>query len=170
MEIRPLFLSGLNWVQFVCKFYLHHRKYSIHLLGKQYLRFLHTMLIMKEHTKKSHSFDLFEYYRHEISNNVVCPTSKGSDQPAHTHSLIRAFVSCLNILSVQLLREHHLDFLSLKEGCTSSSESTHVKMPHCWKSHLAAHIWFNGVRSAIPAASQLSGEGKGTDVDETPAH
>ena len=36
--------------------------------------------------------------RHEISNNVVCATSKGSDQPAHTRSLIRAFASCLNIL------------------------------------------------------------------------
>ena len=28
---------------------------------------------------------------HEISNNVVCVTSKASDQPAHTRSLIRAF-------------------------------------------------------------------------------
>ena len=36
--------------------------------------------------------------RHEISNNVVCATSKGSDQPAHTRSLIRAFDGCLNIL------------------------------------------------------------------------
>ena len=35
--------------------------------------------------------------RHEISNNVVCATSKGSDQPAHTRSLIRAFASRLNI-------------------------------------------------------------------------
>ena len=35
---------------------------------------------------------------HEISNNVVCATSKASDQPAHTHSLIRAYASCLNIL------------------------------------------------------------------------
>ena len=25
---------------------------------------------------------------HEISNNVVCATSKASDQPAHTRSLI----------------------------------------------------------------------------------
>ena len=31
--------------------------------------------------------------RHEISNSVVCATSKGSDQPAHTRSLIRAFAS-----------------------------------------------------------------------------
>ena len=38
--------------------------------------------------------------RHEISNNVVCTTSKGSDQPAHTRSLIRAFASSKNILWV----------------------------------------------------------------------
>ena len=36
--------------------------------------------------------------RHEISNNAVCATSKASDQPAHTRSLIRAFASRLNIL------------------------------------------------------------------------
>ena len=35
-----------------------------------------------------------------------------------------------------LLAEQHLEFLSLKGGCTGSSESTLVKMPHCWKSHL----------------------------------
>ena len=36
--------------------------------------------------------------RYEPSNNVVCATSKGSDQPAHTRRLIRAFASGLNIL------------------------------------------------------------------------
>ena len=36
--------------------------------------------------------------RHEICNNVVCATSKASDQPAHTRSLFRAFASRLNIL------------------------------------------------------------------------
>ena len=41
---------------------------------------------------------LFHEPRHEISNNVVCATSKASDQPAHTRSLIRAFASRLNIL------------------------------------------------------------------------
>ena len=35
---------------------------------------------------------------HEISNNVECATSKGSDKPAHTRSLIRDFASRLNIL------------------------------------------------------------------------
>ena len=38
--------------------------------------------------------------RHEISSNVVCVTSKASDQPAHRRSLIRAFASRLNILAV----------------------------------------------------------------------
>ena len=41
---------------------------------------------------------------------------------------------------VKLLTEHHLEFLSLKGGCTGSSESTLVKMPHCWKSHATARI------------------------------
>ena len=36
--------------------------------------------------------------QHEISNNVVCATSKASDQPAHTCNLIRAFASPLPIL------------------------------------------------------------------------
>ena len=37
-------------------------------------------------------------------------------------------------MSVKLLTEHHLEFLSLKGGCTGWSESTLVKIPHCWKS------------------------------------
>ena len=41
---------------------------------------------------------------------------------------------------VKLLTEHNLELLSLKGGCTGSSESTHVKMPHCWKSHVVAHM------------------------------
>ena len=36
--------------------------------------------------------------RHEIYNNVVCATSKASNQSAHTRSLIRAFASLLSIL------------------------------------------------------------------------
>ena len=41
---------------------------------------------------------------------------------------------------VRLLAEHHLKFLSLKGGYTGSSESTHVKIPYCWKSHALAQI------------------------------
>ena len=70
--------------------------------------------------------------RHEISNNVVCATSKTSGQSL-----------CLSLeyyTTVKLPNEHHLELPSLKGGCTGSSESTLVKMPHCWKSHVVAHI------------------------------
>ena len=43
-------------------------------------------------------------------------------------------------MNVKLLTEHHLEFLSLAGDCTVSSESTLVKMSHCWKSHAAAHM------------------------------
>ena len=43
-------------------------------------------------------------------------------------------------MTVKLLIEHHLEFLSIKGGCTGWSESTLVKIPHCWKSHVTAHI------------------------------
>ena len=36
-------------------------------------------------------------------------------------------------MSVKLLTEHHLEFISLTGRSTGSSESTLVKMPHCWK-------------------------------------
>ena len=50
-----------------------------------------------------------------------------------------------------LQSEQHLEFPSLKEGCTpgftGSSEPTLAKMPHCWKSHVVAQmnpsIWFD---------------------------
>ena len=127
--------------------------------------------------------------RHDISNDVVYATSKASDQPAHTRSLIRAFAcrllfcfccftpqvnsyghgrtvsspnhtfswvslnkqltstSCTYFrlslecsMTVKLLTEHHLEFIYLRGGCTGSSESIRVKVPHCWQSHVAAHI------------------------------
>ena len=44
-------------------------------------------------------------------------------------------------MNIQLLAEHHLEFLCLKGGRTGWSESTLVKMPHCWKSHVITQIW-----------------------------
>ena len=67
---------------------------------------------------------------HEIPNNVVCATSKASDQPVHTRVAEYSMI-------VKILTEHHL---SLKGGCTGSSESTHDKMPHCWKSRATAQL------------------------------
>ena len=43
-------------------------------------------------------------------------------------------------MTAKQLTEHHLEFVSLKGGCTGSSESTHVKMPHCWKSHAMPQV------------------------------
>ena len=43
-------------------------------------------------------------------------------------------------MSVKLLTERHLELPSLKGGCTGSSESTLVKIPHCWKSHVTSHF------------------------------
>ena len=50
---------------------------------------------------------------------------------------------CLSLeysMTAKLMTKHNLEFLSLKGGCTGLSESTLVKMPHCWKSHVGAHI------------------------------
>ena len=66
-----------------------------------------------------------------IANNVVCAYAQ-SDQSL-----------CLSLeyfMSVKLLTEHHVEFLSLKGGCTGSFESTLVKLPHCWKSRVTAHM------------------------------
>ena len=43
-------------------------------------------------------------------------------------------------MTLKLLTERYLEFLSLTEGFTGSSESTHVKMPICWKSHALAQL------------------------------
>ena len=57
----------------------------------------------------------------------------GCSEPLRVASIFYA-------MSVKLLAERHLEFLSLKGGCTGSSELTLVKTPHCWKSGEAAHI------------------------------
>ena len=54
-------------------------------------------------------------------------------------------------MTVTLLTEHHLEFQSLKRGCTGLSESTLVKMPLCWKSHVAAHL-LPGSSKSVSAA------------------
>ena len=41
---------------------------------------------------------------------------------------------------VKLLTEYHLGLVSLKGGCTGSFETTLVKMPHCWKSHVTTQM------------------------------
>ena len=52
-------------------------------------------------------------------------------------------------MSVKLLTEHHLEFLILNGVCTDSSESTLVKMPHCWKSQVMAEMQFKSVGTLV---------------------
>ena len=65
-----------------------------------------------------------------------------SVRPAKPHISLHQSL-CLSLeysMSVKQLTEHNLELLSLKGGYTGSSESTLVKIPHCWKSHVTAHI------------------------------
>ena len=52
-------------------------------------------------------------------------------------------------MSVKLLTEQRLELLSLTGGCTGWSECTHVKMPHCWKSHVTAQMCLANVHLGI---------------------
>ena len=56
---------------------------------------------------------------------------------------------------VKLLTERHLEFLSFKGGCGGSSESTHVKMQDCWKSHATAHLQFYAQKFCLSKAMVL---------------
>ena len=60
--------------------------------------------------------------------------------------------------TVNLLTQHHLEFLNLKGGSTGSSESTFVKMPHCRKSHVTAHIWITNKRNIIKESYIIHGQ------------
>ena len=57
-----------------------------------------------------------------------------SNQPAQTRSLTLEYS-----MNIKPLTDYHLECLSLKGGCTGLSESTHVKMPHCWKPHVVMY-------------------------------
>ena len=61
-------------------------------------------------------------------------------QPAYVQSDQSLCLSLEYSMTVKLLTKHNLELLSLKGGCTGSSESTIVKMPHCWKSHVTAQL------------------------------
>ena len=44
-------------------------------------------------------------------------------------------------MSVKLLTEHDWEFISLTGGCTGSSESIDVKMPHCWELRVKVQLY-----------------------------
>ena len=80
--------------------------------------------------------------RPDMSRDKRCPTMCDQQRltPACTYAQSDQSL-CQSLeysMSVKLLTKHHLEFLSLKGGCTCLSESTLVEMPHCWKSHVTA--------------------------------
>ena len=65
-------------------------------------------------------------------------------------------------MTAMLLTEHHLEFLSLIGGYTRLSESTLVKMLHCWKPR---HDSIRIVRIYIWANAQEIGTYSSTDLE-----
>ena len=59
-------------------------------------------------------------------------------------------------MTPRLRTEQHLEFLSLKGGCTGSFESTRVKMPHCWKSHATAQSIYGSAHEIFEHVLSLS--------------
>ena len=72
---------------------------------------------------------------------VICDQQSLRSACAYAQSDQSLCYSLEYFMSVKLLSEHHLEYLSLKGGCTGSYETTLVKMPHCWKSHVVAQIY-----------------------------
>ena len=87
----------MGWFTFKCFLALFNMILTCNLKkGEGYLLIIRTDLsIVPSKVQVSHNIS---EPVHEISNNMVCATSKASDQPARTHSLIRAFASRLSIL------------------------------------------------------------------------
>ena len=82
---------------------------------------------------------------HVISINVVCVTSKGSDQPAHTGSLIRAFASRLNILWLLSYWPNIIwTFYAQKEGAQACL-SLHLSKCHIVGHHMPLLIFEKGM-------------------------
>ena len=52
-------------------------------------------------------------------------------------------------MTVKLLTEHHLEFLSLKGGCRDSFESTLVKMSNFWKSHVISRYGYQHTKGVF---------------------
>ena len=88
---------------------------------------------------------LWHYYwasAWDFQQCVMCDQQSLRSACAYAQSDQSLYWSLEYSMIVRLLTEHHLEFLSLIWGCTGSSESTLVKMPHCWKSHALAQFCY----------------------------
>ena len=70
----------------------------------------------------------------------MCDQQRLRPACAYAQSDQRLSLSLEYSMTVKLLTEQDVEFLSLQGGCAGSSESTLVKMPHCWKSRVTAQI------------------------------
>ena len=107
--------------------------YNLHFMEHK-IPYLSSLLVTCH--QSSRLYGVINKLKHEVSKNVVCANSKGSDQPAHMCSLIRAFASCLN-LSVKLLADHHL------EEAAQACLSLHLSKCHIVGNHMLWRIFFH---------------------------
>ena len=96
---------------------------------------------------------------HQLSHIFYwCQTSHSSKQEYGSEICVN-YTQCtlyLNILNfIEYYCAYQLSYnvsvyqkgiLSLKGGCTGSSESVNVKMPHCWKSHVGAPLLLSSLQ------------------------
>ena len=86
----------------------------------------------------------------------MCDEQRLRPACAYTQSDQSLCKSLEYFVNVQLLVEHHLEFLSLEVGYKGWSESTLVNMPHCWKSHVIAHICNSDIISKVHDSQHYS--------------
>ena len=79
--------------------------------------------------------------QHEISNNVACATSKGSDQPAQMRSLVRAFARRLNIVRILSYRLNIIWSFYVQSKVAQARPSLHLSKCHI----VGNHMWLNYV-------------------------
>ena len=119
---------GQSWVRVKCCHFRNHSAYNIQNpylnLGESLMKVIHIW---------ANAWDFQQY--------GMCDQQSLRSACAYAQSDQNLCLSLEYPMSVKLLTGHHLRFLSLKGGCTGSSESTLVKMPHCWKSHAAAQLY-----------------------------
>ena len=122
-----------------------HSTHSQQKLGHQWweqrLVLIPDSLLSERQPREHH--DILNTYdpRDKISNSFgMCDQQRLRPACAYAQSDQSLCLSLEYSMSVKLPGEHHLEFLSLKGDCTGWSESTLVKMPQCWKSHVAAQL------------------------------
>ena len=85
-------------------------------------------------------FPLHNYTSRGFQQSGMCDQQSLRSACAYAQSDQSLCLSLEYSMSVMLLTEHHLEFRRLIGGCTGSSDSTLVKMSHCWEPCVAAQL------------------------------